>query len=317
MKINWFSPIPPAKSGIADYTEMLIPALCRRSELTVWTDQREWDPRLTQATRVRSFDPDQPPWSELNDGDVTFYNIGNNATFHKGIWQVSRQRAGIVILHDSCLQHFFAALYGQQIPEYCRLMSLYYGNEGLLAASRYLKGALTTEELSTAFPLTSLALENSLCGLVHNRASEQTFSTTSPVPVVYAPLPYSAPERASSAMATMQRASQKPYQIIIFGFLGANRRVEQFLEAWAAMPERAAFRLHIFGEVSNASQIMSRIRDLGLTESAKVLGYLSDTDLHTELDRANLAVNLRYPTMGEASLSQLMIWDHALPTLVT
>jgi hypothetical protein len=30
-----------------------------------------------------------------------------------------------------------------------------------------------------------------------------------------------------------------------------------------------------------------------------------------------LAVNLRYPTMGEASISQLQIWEHALPTLVT
>jgi len=30
-----------------------------------------------------------------------------------------------------------------------------------------------------------------------------------------------------------------------------------------------------------------------------------------------LAVNLRYPSMGEASLSQLVIWEHALPALVT
>ena len=33
--------------------------------------------------------------------------------------------------------------------------------------------------------------------------------------------------------------------------------------------------------------------------------------------KADLAVNLRYPTMGEASISQLRIWAHALPTLVT
>ena len=30
-----------------------------------------------------------------------------------------------------------------------------------------------------------------------------------------------------------------------------------------------------------------------------------------------LLINLRYPTMGEASLSQLRIWRHALPSMVT
>jgi hypothetical protein len=35
------------------------------------------------------------------------------------------------------------------------------------------------------------------------------------------------------------------------------------------------------------------------------------------LHEAHLAINLRFPTMGEASASQLRIWDHALPSLVT
>lgn len=33
--------------------------------------------------------------------------------------------------------------------------------------------------------------------------------------------------------------------------------------------------------------------------------------------RAHLAVNLRYPTMGETSLTQMQIWEHALPSRVT
>jgi len=40
-------------------------------------------------------------------------------------------------------------------------------------------------------------------------------------------------------------------------------------------------------------------------------------ELDSALAAAHLAVNLRNPTMGESSFSQLQIWDHALPTLVS
>ena len=39
--------------------------------------------------------------------------------------------------------------------------------------------------------------------------------------------------------------------------------------------------------------------------------------LEAALASAHLAINLRFPTMGEASVSQLQIWAHALPSLVT
>ena len=47
----------------------------------------------------------------------------------------------------------------------------------------------------------------------------------------------------------------------------------------------------------------------------KIHGYVRDLD--ERLAEADLAVNLRYPSMGEASAAQLRIWDHALPSLVT
>jgi glycosyltransferase involved in cell wall biosynthesis len=83
------------------------------------------------------------------------------------------------------------------------------------------------------------------------------------------------------------------------------------------MAEKAMFRLHICGEIYDTGYINSLIHNLGLADSAKVCGYVSDQDLHAELMQADLAVNLRYPTMGEASGSQMLIWEHSLPALVT
>ena len=320
MKINWFSPLPAARTGIALYTELLIPVLQKRADLTLWTEQGEWDGRLQMEARVRQFDPQRPPWSELNQADLTFYNMGNNCQYHKGIWEVSRRHAGIVILHDVCLHHFFAGLYVNERKdheEYRRIMAHYYGDAGRHAASQFLTHAQTIEQLAPAFPLTPLALENALGVVIHNPTSRQALTGQPPVPIVYLPLPFAPSAGRPKTTLVSRRRSEAPYRLIAFGVIGPNRRLEQFLTAWAGMPEKAAFRLRIFGDLYDTGHISAHIRNLRLEDLAKVCGYISDQDLHAELMQADLAVNLRYPTMGEASGSLLLIWEHSLPALVT
>ncbi|MGZ5437139.1 MAG: hypothetical protein ACXW3F_13885, partial [Pyrinomonadaceae bacterium] len=108
MKLNWFSPLPPAKSGIAvDFFRTILPALSSRADVTLWTDQSEWASTLENHARVRTFQLNEMPWVELNRADVTFFNLGNNHLFHGTIWEVSRRLAGVTILHDLRLDEFF------------------------------------------------------------------------------------------------------------------------------------------------------------------------------------------------------------------
>ena len=87
MKINWFCPLPPAKTSIADdYLIGILPSLSKRTELILWTDQSSWDPKLEKVATVRRYDPQRLSWLDLNYADVTFYNIGNNHLFHASIW---------------------------------------------------------------------------------------------------------------------------------------------------------------------------------------------------------------------------------------
>jgi SAM-dependent methyltransferase len=59
------------------------------------------------------------------------------------------------------------------------------------------------------------------------------------------------------------------------------------------------------------------IEELGLQGVARLHGFVPSEELEAALASAHLAINLRFPTMGEASVSQLQIWDHGLPSLVT
>ena len=62
MRLNWFSPLPPAKSGIADYTFGILPELSSRAEVTLWTDRAGWDSRLEKYAEVRHYRPDRMDW---------------------------------------------------------------------------------------------------------------------------------------------------------------------------------------------------------------------------------------------------------------
>ena len=90
MKLNWFSPLPPARTEIGHHTARILPALSRHAEVVLWTEQQQWDTGLEKYARVRTFDPEELSWRELNRADLTFYNIGNNADFHLKILQASR-----------------------------------------------------------------------------------------------------------------------------------------------------------------------------------------------------------------------------------
>src|SRR4051794_16889001 len=77
MKVGYFSPMPPAATGVADYSASLLPYLRKLGEVGV----------------------NQP-------GDVNLYHIGNNA-LHREIYARALAEPGIAIIHDSVLQHFF------------------------------------------------------------------------------------------------------------------------------------------------------------------------------------------------------------------
>jgi glycosyltransferase involved in cell wall biosynthesis len=59
------------------------------------------------------------------------------------------------------------------------------------------------------------------------------------------------------------------------------------------------------------------ITQYSLEDLVTIHGFVPADELTNALSRSDLALNLRDPTMGEASASQLRIWQHQLPSLVT
>ena len=318
MKLNWFSPLPPAKTDIAHYTMRVLPSLAQRAEVTLWTDQREWDATVSDLVDVRSYRLERMPWVELNRADANIYHIGNNPVFHGAIWQTSRLQAGVVVLHDFRLHNFFDGLYRVQwrdLNSYLAVMEAYYGEQGRRdAAECFANEARNIAYMAEHYPLTELAAENALGVIVHTPGSYEELAKPARWPIAYLPLPFAAKRNAPERSG----ANGPPYRLIVFGYIGRNRRLDSVFNALAAMPEKEQFHLDVYGDILDTeSEMRAQIRALGLKAQIALHGFAPENKLDEALAQAHLAINLRYPTMGEASGSQLRIWMHGLPSVVS
>lgn len=314
MKINWFSPLPPAQTEIANHTMRLLAALKDKFDVTFWSEQVVRDPKVEKLAKVQHFSEGNIDWRLINEADINIYNIGNNIEFHQLIWKISQKQPGIVVLHDTHLQHLFCGCFGQlqDKKSHIEAMRHYYGAEGGDVAETYWIGELPIETLAVRFPLTQLAIENALAVLVHTHGAVASIKKFSTIPVCYAPLPMAAGEPPQ-----ISGKGHLPRKLVSFGFIGPNRRIESILEAMASLEKPECFHLDICGRIWDEKSVLSRAKALGVRPYITYHGFVKDEVLDKILNNADLAINLRYPTMGEASASQLRIWKHAVPSVVT
>ena len=317
MKLNFFSPLPPTRSDIARLTTSLLPLIASKSDVVLWSSESKWELEPPPGVSVRSYDARRPPWREISQADVTFYQMGNDPRYHHAIWQISRQHPGIVILHDIMLQHFFSGLVfykaGLNRREYLELVERYHGPSGRVAAETHLHGLLGTDELAQICPLTEAAIENGLAVVVHSEAALAAIPAD--IPAALLPLCVGAP--LPNLDDPRKREPTGVYRLAMFGFLGPNRRLPLFLHALATFGDRHRFRLDVYGTMEGTEKMEQLICRLGLGELVALHGFVGPDVLDKALRETDLVVNLRDPSMGEASGSQLHLWQYGLPSLVT
>jgi glycosyltransferase involved in cell wall biosynthesis len=325
MKINWFCPLPPEKTDIAHYTSRILKELAKYAEIILWTDKQTWLPELEKYALVRRYSPECLSTQELAAADVNIYHIGNNNNFHGSIWKVSRQYPGIIVIHDVNLHYLFTCLYPRYLEAdtsdrdaYIQLMNSTHGVFCQQDLHKFFAGKLTWGTISERYPLTFAAVTNALGVVVHTPDAYATFSQDRrcSCPILYSPLPY--PGNPIQSVSREESISRPPYRLIIFGYLGGlYRRVQSVLEALGEMPEKFSFRLDIYGQIWDEGYIRKLISQFGLEQIVTLHGYVEEEILDKALANGDLVFNLRYPTGGEASGSQMRIWSHKLPSIVT
>jgi glycosyltransferase involved in cell wall biosynthesis len=212
----------------------------------------------------------------------------------------------------------FAYLYRWKLGDrdgYLYQMGRFYGARGREDAELWWDNHLSMSEMVSRYPFARMVTERARGIFVHTEEARHLLSQDGfDGPVGCAPLPFAATPRH---LQKARRPDKPPYRLVVFGYIHLNRRLESVLRALASLPEKNRFVLRIYGELWDAEYVRGIIRTLGLADRVTIHGFVPEAELDRALASSHLALNLRYPSVGEASGSQLRIWNHALPTIVS
>jgi glycosyltransferase involved in cell wall biosynthesis len=298
VKVAYYSPLPPERSGIADYSALLLPALAGRIDIEVVERGRRRPPRGT---------------------DLAVYHVGNSPDAHGWILEALRRRPGVVVLHEFVLHHLVAGttLGKGDSDAYLRAMERDAGLAGRLLAYGVLDGSLPPlwavrpEDFPLAGEVLDLASDHGL--IVHSehvarRARAVGFSG----PIWRIPMAAWPDPRAEPA-----RVEGEPL-IGSFGFLNANKRIPQVLEAFAVLRRRQPqARLVLVGPEAPGLDVVRRVERLQLRDAVEHHGYVDEERLWSLVAACDACVSLRFPTMGETSAGVIRVLSMAKPLVVS
>ena len=119
MKIQWFTPFPPERTDVGNFSVRVCQKLAQYCELTVWVSPEHfrWIRRFRRSFEFKmlSYDAIDDYRQELNRADALFYNLGNNAAFHREIIRILRQFPGVAIMHDLSLFECVSSIYRERL----------------------------------------------------------------------------------------------------------------------------------------------------------------------------------------------------------
>ena len=287
MKVAYYSPLPPSRSGIADYSALLLPALRERMDV-----------ELARPGRLR----------RAPKADVALYHVGNDPEAHGWIVEALRRRPGVVVLHELVLHHLVAGitLARGDAAGYLAAMEAEHGLAGRLLAYGVLDNRIPPlwETRPQDFPLAGEILRLAQGLVVHSRYVEEGARAAGyEGPVARIPHPAWRRDRTATTNGAL---------VGCFGHLNESKRIPQLYAAFARLRTRLPeARLLLVGGASR------RLADLETPEGVTREGYVDEGRLWSLMDSCDVVVSLRAPTMGETSGTAVRALSAGVPLVVS
>jgi glycosyltransferase involved in cell wall biosynthesis len=286
MRVAFFSPMPPSKSGIADYAQTLLDHLQPLADIKIFSDA------------TQQFDPES--------FDVALYHVGNNP-HHAFAYETALRHPGVVVMHESNLHHLIADLtirrgdWDAYVHE-CE----YDGGAKALAYAQRVR-ALEVGPDYDGVPMTRRLLARSRALVVHSQFMVNEMRAAGfGGPIARIPHGAWVPQTDRNASRWGLGVDEFTPLIGVFGFLKPYKRIAESLRAFARLVKIAPqAKMILVGEAHPDLPLDSLIRQLGLSTAVRVLGFTPIEDFVGYMGACDIVLNLRYPTVGETSGSLL------------
>jgi glycosyltransferase involved in cell wall biosynthesis/SAM-dependent methyltransferase len=282
IKVAYFSPLPPARSGIADYSAALLDELKKLVDVEVF------------ASKPLSFDP--------KNFDVTLYQVGNNV-YHDFCYEAALDHPGIVVVHEANLHHLIADITIKRgdWDAYMRAVKQEGSPADLAYADRVRR--LEVGPDYEGVPMLRQLLSRSKAAIVHSGCVESELRGAGFSGAV-ARIPHGAwiPQANRSEFRDRLGLDESTPLIGIFGFLKPYKRIAESLRAFRRVVRvHPSVKMILVGDPHPELQLESLIRTLDLGLHVRVLGFRPIEEFVGYLAACDIVLNLRYPTVGENS----------------
>ncbi len=286
LKIGYFSPLPPAQSGVVDYAATLLGEL-----------------RKTEGIQIVSKHLDPPAFAEKgfdqNSFAVCLYHIGNNPLHAEIYSRALSQPAGttprsVVVLHDAVLTHFLLGRLCER--EWIEEFVFNYGEwaRGFAAELWRGRGQSASDPRYFAYPMLKRLAETARAVIVHNPAAAEAVLRHAPaarvveIPHFCEPLSFETP-------------SPGPLRVGVFGYLRESKRLPAILRA-LERARRTGAQIELMVTGSFASRDLERALRLQFTaDHITCSGHLEETEFLRAAQSVDVCINLRYPSANETS----------------
>jgi glycosyltransferase involved in cell wall biosynthesis len=341
VRLAFLTPLPPARTGVADYAVEVLGLLAAGHEIDVFHAQEavEQD-RLPRSCAVRRASEFLTRHRE-RPYDLAVYQMGNGAE-HAFLYEPLSRVPGVLVLHDLVLHHSRARTFLDSPAA-----RAYAGNpasaalrEAAAPALRAYRdevayshpgqaGRLAEAHLGTvgdllpyAYPLFRLPVEAARLVVVHNAYMAEAIRDEVPeAEVVRVPMMAPVHPVASAEVAALRaRLGFAPDDFVVgsYGLLTREKRIETVARAVAraatALPH---LRLLLVGPVAEPAALDRLLARLGVRERTVVTGRVPFGEIPVHIEAADLVVHLRYPTARETSAALLRVLAQGRPTVIS
>lgn len=321
LRLAYVSPLPPERSGIADYAAQLLPELARHYDIDAIVDQPAVeDPWIRSNVCCRTVE-----WFEENAStyDRILYNFGNSA-YHRHMFAMLERHPGVVVLHDFFLSGVIAHMdrVGYAPDAWPTALYSSHGYQAVREATL----APDASDAVWKYPANLPVLERAAGVIVHsefarelarNWYGERYGSDWIIIPML---------RKATPSLMRVESREQlgwgeEEFVVCCFGMMGPTKLNHRLIEAWTSFPlggdQRC--RLVFVGENDFGEYGIECARAIARSARAKRVsctGFLDPEQYRNHLLGADVAVQLRARSRGETSAAVLECMAYGLPTIV-
>jgi len=302
MRLAWFSPLPPVRSGVAAYSADVLAGLRDALTIDCFVDGA--------APGERVYDAHDFVWRHRRRPyDLTVYQLGN-APCHDYLWAYLAAYPGLVVLHDARLHHARArALLRRDRADDYRAEFQFDHPGAVRDFTEYAVEGLGGP-IYSFWSMLRVVMTTARTVAVHNSRVAADLRDEYPAVVVDTlRMGVPAPAADPQAAARVRRRLAIPDQAILFiafGKMTTEKRIGPILRAFRTLVAGGANAyLALVGDASEYAALERETADL---DRVRAIGHVEDAEIAAYLRAGDVCLCLRWPTALETSAS----WLHCL-----